>query len=88
MKQIKGTDKIGYADVIHIVFSDKCVKKYLHGKNSLDYTFNEIMKDACKKGYTDGTILVIAESPLDGKVYRYGNYGKWWDEVGCTQGYA
>lgn len=33
-------------------------------------------------------ILVIAEYPLGGKVYQYGNYGDGWCEVGKMHGYA
>ena len=32
--------------------------------------------------------MVIAESALSGKVYRYGNHGEFWEEVGETRGYA
>ena len=32
--------------------------------------------------------MVIAESALSGKVYRYGNHGEYWEEVGETRGYA
>lgn len=32
--------------------------------------------------------LVISESPLSGKVYRYGNHGEFWEEIGQTEGYA
>ena len=55
----------------------------------LDYTFDELLIVAKENGYTDGdTILVIAESPLNGKIYRYGNYGPFWVETGETRGYA
>lgn len=32
--------------------------------------------------------MVVAESALSGKVYRYGNHGDYWEEVGETRGYA
>ena len=32
--------------------------------------------------------LVIAEYGLHGKIYRYGNHGPVWEEVGKTEGYA
>ena len=32
--------------------------------------------------------MVIAESALSGKVYRYGNHGEFWEEVGEMRGYA
>ena len=48
----------------------------------------EIASQIKARGY-DGTILVIAEDPMRGTVYRYGNYGDGgWDEVGWMCGYA
>lgn len=32
--------------------------------------------------------MVIAEYGLSGKVYRYGNHGDYWEQVGTTEGYA
>lgn len=32
--------------------------------------------------------LVISERGLSGKIYRYGNHGEYWEEVGKTEGYA
>ena len=34
------------------------------------------------------TIMVIAESPLNGYIYRYGNYGEFWVQIGEVSGYA
>ena len=36
----------------------------------------------------DGTCVVIHETALDGKVYRYGNHGDYWEQIGKTGGYA
>jgi len=36
----------------------------------------------------EGVRMVISEDPLSGKVYRYGNHGEFWEEVGKTEGYA
>lgn len=33
-------------------------------------------------------IMVIAENPLNGYVYRYGNYGDFWVQIGSVRGYA
>ena len=39
--------------------------------------------------YREAVILVIAEYPLRGNIYRYGNYeGAGWIEVGTMDGYA
>ena len=88
MKQIKLEDEIGYADGIKIIFADKCVNVFLDNERCADYTFGEVMKVAKRSGWKDGTILLIAESPLSGKIYQYGNYGDFWVEWGTTKGYA
>ena len=88
MEQIKIEDRIGYADGIKIIFADKCVGVFLGNERHLDYTFGEVMEDAKRNGYKDGTILLITETPLSGKIYLYGNYGEFWVEHGTTMGYA
>lgn len=32
--------------------------------------------------------IVIFEDALEGNVYKYGNHGEYWEEVGKTEGYA
>lgn len=88
MSKINLNDKIGYADVIKIIFKEKCVDKYLGNERCIDFTFQEVMELAKTNGWQDGTIMLIAESPLKGKVYQYGNYGDYWVEHGETRGYA
>ena len=88
MEQIKGTDSIGYADYLYIVFGEKCVEFFPKLERQLNTTFDEVVEVARKNGYENGTILLIAESPLSGTVYRYGNYGAYWVEIGSTMGYA
>lgn len=36
----------------------------------------------------ESTILVIDECALSGKIYRYGNHGDYWEEVGTMRGWA
>ena len=91
MNKIKGTDII-WADILMVVFDDKCVKLYC-GDPRLDhpacYTFDDIIKVAKDNGYVSGSILLIAESPLTGHIYQYGNYEPdQWYEHGKTMGYA
>lgn len=86
--EIKDTDSIGYADTLRIIFGDKCVRKVLDNERQLDFTFAEVFHVAVDNGYSEGTIIVIAESPLEGKVFQYGNYGDFWVEHGHTRGYA
>lgn len=85
---IKDTDSIGYADTLMIIFGDKCVRKVLDNERQLDFTFAEVLHIAVDKGYSEGTIMLIAESPLEGRVFQYGNYGDFWVEHGQTRGYA
>lgn len=33
-------------------------------------------------------VTVIVEAPLHGEVYRYGNHGKYWEQIGTVCGYA
>ena len=35
-----------------------------------------------------GAKIVIHETPLHGEVYRYGNHGDFWEQIGTTEGYA
>ena len=60
-------------------FSDNCLT--LQNCKRIAYGF-------CKENETQGTILVIAENPTDGVVYRYGNHGAYWEKIGTTCGYA
>lgn len=86
---IKGEDKI-VADILKIVFNERCITKYIHPEYGDDWpTFDDIVKIAEENGYKEGTITLIADNALDGKVYIYGNYEpKEWYEYGKTMGYA
>ena len=35
-----------------------------------------------------GVTIVISENALEGKVYKYGNHGQFWEKIGKTCGYA
>lgn len=85
---IKNTDSIGYANLLKIIFNNKCINMILSDESSLNYTFTDVLNEAYKNGYYEGVITLIAESPLDGKVYEYGNYGLYWVRHGETRGYA
>ena len=91
MAEIKLTDSIGYADYLHIIFGKKHVTHFTSEGKELTTTFAEVMNIAKKNGYDpkkDGIIILLAESPLSGKVFQYGNYGDFWVEHGTTKGYA
>lgn len=46
----------------------------------------EITLDDLRKQY--GADLVIHEDPLHGEIYKYGNHGDFWEQIGTTEGYA
>lgn len=47
------------------------------------------IEDEVKRDYENvSRITVIAERPLHGIIYEYGNYGDFWMEHGKTIGYA
>lgn len=52
--------------------------------------FGDVLTACIENGYKNGTIHLILESYLDGKIYRYGNYSKddEWHEVGNMIGFA
>lgn len=91
MAEIKSTDSIGYADYLLIIFGGKCVEYFPEMEKETSTTFADVMDIAKKNGYSPKTgrvIHLIAESPLEGKVFVYGNYGDFWVESGTTRGYA
>lgn len=52
-------------------------------------TLKNIEELVFKKGYPRRVfVMVIAEYPLYGTVYNYGNHGPYWAEVGKTIGFA
>ena len=52
-------------------------------------TLADCLKKAKDNGYTNGTIMVLSESYLNGKIYRYNNYNKnEWCEIGNLKGFA
>ena len=59
---------------------------YVQDEDSL--TLKDCYNLAVKNGFTKGIITVLAERPLSGDVYRYGNYGDYWTRIGRLAGYA
>ena len=66
--------------------TQKCYKSYLDDDKSI--TLQDI-EDRIKNEFEYvGLITVLAESPLSGAVYQYGNYGGYWTKIGDLIGYA
>ena len=87
--------KVLYESITIIFDEDKVIKLF----NNLepDYktgtmqgiTLADCLDEAQKNGYIGGTITVLSESYLGGKIYRYNNYHKKeWCEIGNLQGFA
>lgn len=55
---------------------------------SEELTFDDIKDIAIEHGYRGGTITLIADAPLEGIIYKYGNHGNYWESYGQTRGYA
>lgn len=81
------------ADIITIIHEiDKTIESYcVFPEYGEEYpTLAQIENNLSNKRET---LLVIAENPLNGKLYRYGNHtdkkgNPIWEEVGKTDGYA
>jgi len=80
------TDIVKNADYLHIIFAGKVVEYMQYEECSV--TFGDVIEIAKFNGYDKGVIILIAESALKGTVYKYGNHGKYWEEVGETMGFA
>lgn len=74
------------------IFSDdcncNCYYARFYGNEDEEFTLRDCFNLAVEHGFTKGVITVLAERPLDGTVYRYGNHGDYWECIGKTVGYA
>lgn len=74
--------------IITIIFED-VVKTVLDGENENEFTLCDCYNIAVENGFDKrGCIVVLVEYPLRGSVYRYGNHGDYWEEIGTLKGYA
>ena len=93
---MKEVDKnIVLDEIVRIIFEDKVIKLYndiepdYENDRMKGLTLDDCAKIATKKGFKDGTIVVISESYLCGNIYRYNNYSKKeWCQVGTMEGFA
>lgn len=71
------------------IFSEDCnYYERFCGNEDEEFTLRDCFNLAVKNGFTKGVITVLAERPLDGTVYRYGNHGDCWECIGKLVGYA
>lgn len=84
--KIENPEKVEFSETILTIifrandFESLVEKIYLHES---EFTTLKDIKDDYPS-----VELVIAESALSGNVYRYGNHGDYWEEVGEMRGYA
>lgn len=98
MERKSSNDKIGpYESVEAIIRTWDTEGRDLIGielfndfEDDRELTFGEVLDKCREAGWTgNGTILLILESYMSGKVYRYGNYNdEYWYEVGTMRGFA
>ena len=80
-----------YDSIVDIFWFGRLDHKTLHGVQRIPdngLTLDECHRIALRRGYTSGVITVVEESPRAGTVYRYGNHGNVWEEVGTMDGYV
>lgn len=95
MKPVENEELIE-AEIIRVFFygeneTCKCLELMPTEEEKETLTFNDIIKLAERNGLRDDMyILMIAENPKSGKVYKHGNYKPWnnWYECGETEGFA
>lgn len=54
----------------------------------MEFTTLESIRKQIRAAGIAGTIMVLYETAMSGTVYRYGNHGDYWEEVGTLKGWA
>lgn len=89
MQKVNGNEIGTYDGVIRIIYGDIGKTIYLSAmgvENDRFISLNDCLKLVGYDG--NGTVVVIVDEHLSGKVYMYGNYGDYWYEYGETRGFA
>lgn len=68
--------------IITVICGDKARTYY-----GEDKTLDECLNIAAENAIYN-TVLVIHEWAMSGRLYRYGNHGTFWEQIGQTEGYA
>ena len=80
-----------YDSIVNIFWGDTSNHERLSGAKLIPengMTLDECYTIAVNGGYKSGVITVVEESPFSGTIYRYGNHGDFWEEIGTVDGYA
>ena len=106
MGKINLSDEI-WGDIIRIFMDDEIsrnekneievtqkgflVTKYISDERGESLTFNDCVEIAKENGFTKGEFFIMADTPLEGKIYLYTNCydgEPFVSEYGTTRGYA
>lgn len=83
--KIKESYRLDYDIItVSVVFDVGTAKQFILPDNEA-VTLQEIKM---QQKNCEGTILVVAENPFEGTVFKYGNHGDFWEKIGETCGYA
>lgn len=81
-----------YGEIIQIIANNRCKTIYQRESDEKDVTLDDccnIAANELKADLNDSIIIVITESPREGKIFRYGNREeRYWEQIGTTCGYA
>ncbi len=87
MEKVNGEFICTFDGKVRIIWGDKGKTLIFSGENGNDFVcLNDCLKLIGYDG--NGTVVVIVDEAMSGKVYKYGNYGKYWHEYGRTLGVA
>lgn len=94
MKEIKNPSEVRFSkmgmDEVTVLYHGEVLKpRWLTGLiPELGYD-ETITLEAIKNQFPYNGLMVIAERPLSGEIYRFGNYDNTtWHQVGTMEGYA
>ncbi len=76
-KKIEDPRKVILSDYITVI----------RGTKAITYIGSELPLNKVRI-YKGEPVTVIAETPLHGEIYKYGNHGGFWEQIGTTCGYA
>ena len=98
---VSGKRPVAYiGDIVHVSWAVPDTEGSGDGVKRLDGVVMTVLDDgretdlddilalAKSHGYREGVLWLMAESPLRGEVYSYGNHGAFWEKTGTVDGYA
>lgn len=87
MEKVNGDFICTFDGIVRIIWGNKGKTLVFWGKYGNDFVrLNDCLREIDYDG--NGTVVVIVDEFLSGKVYMYGNYGNDWYEYGETRGFA